>query len=145
MKADVENADKKVGLYNKYEVKKLSNPDKRLDCIVLEFDDENSRKGIEAFADAVELDGYQQLADDLRMKLRTYAGDAKSVSHPLLQFFSFRHLPADKQIFSKPFCVMAYWMCRMLPDNFERTEGLRKLLEAKDCAVRSTLYKEPQE
>jgi hypothetical protein len=30
---------------------------------------------------------------------------------------------------------------QMLPDNPEKTTALRKLLEAKDCAVRARLFK----
>lgn len=137
-------SDKDTGLYKKYEVKKISNPEKALDCIVLEFDDPNAREGIFAFADACERDGYQQLADDLRGKARRYAGDAKEVSHELLQFFSYRHLPLAFQEFSKPFMQLAYWGARKLKDNCEKDMFFRKLLEAKDCCVRANLYKKPE-
>jgi hypothetical protein len=60
----------------------------------------------------------------------------------MLQFFAYSHLPPDKQAVSKPFGEMAQWMVDTLPSNPERTAGLRKLLEAKDCAVRATIYKE---
>ena len=61
----------------------------------------------------------------------------------LLQFFEFSHLPPHLQAVSKPFCELAQQLDRDLPSNPERTVALRKLLEAKDCAVRSVLYKEP--
>lgn len=61
---------------------------------------------------------------------------------PMLQFFEYRHLPADLQNVSSHFCVVAEWMCLHLPRNPERTVSLRKLLEAKDCAVRAQLYKD---
>lgn len=60
----------------------------------------------------------------------------------MLQFFSYAHLPADKQAISKPFGQLAEWMCATLPSNPERTAGLRKLLEAKDCAVRASIFKD---
>ena len=61
----------------------------------------------------------------------------------MLQFFEYAHLPAYLQEISKPFGEMAANICANLPSNPERTVGLRKLLEAKDCIVRAKLYKEP--
>jgi hypothetical protein len=61
----------------------------------------------------------------------------------MLQFFDYEHLPQHLQEVSRQFAMVATWMVDMLPQNAERTVGLRKLLEAKDCAVRARLYKEP--
>ncbi len=61
----------------------------------------------------------------------------------MLQFFEFAHLPPHLQEISKPFGELAQQICANLPANAERTAGLRKLLEAKDCIVRAKLYKEP--
>lgn len=61
----------------------------------------------------------------------------------MLQFFAYEHLPAHLQAISKPFGDLARQLVVDLPSNAERTAGLRKLLEAKDCAVRAFLYKEP--
>jgi len=61
-----------------------------------------------------------------------------SISH-LLQFFSYAHLPPNLQQVSKPFADLAYLMADTLPGSPETSAGLRKLLEAKDCAVRSML------
>ncbi len=60
----------------------------------------------------------------------------------MLQFFSYQHLPQHLQDVSKPFCELALKIVDNYPSNPERTAGLRKLLEAKDCIVRSTIYKE---
>lgn len=60
---------------------------------------------------------------------------------PMLQFFKYEHLPAHLQAISKPFGELAENIVATLPRNPERTVALRKLLEAKDCAVRSLLYK----
>lgn len=60
----------------------------------------------------------------------------------MLQFFQYEHLPPHLQAVSKPFCDLAFQIANTYPANPERTAGLRKLLEAKDCIVRSTLYKE---
>lgn len=61
---------------------------------------------------------------------------------PILQFFAYEHLRPDLQAISRPFGDMAGHMIESLPRNPERTVALRKLLEAKDAAVRSVLYKE---
>jgi len=60
----------------------------------------------------------------------------------LLQFFEYEHLPPHLQEISKSFCRLAKKIDASLPVNAEKTTALRKLLEAKDCAVRSILYKE---
>ncbi len=59
----------------------------------------------------------------------------------LLQFFVYEHLKPELQMFSKPFGELAEVIVKMLPRNPERTTALRKLLEAKDCAVRARLFK----
>lgn len=58
----------------------------------------------------------------------------------LYQFFEYKHLPPKLQEVSKPFGDLAYQL-HSLPKNPERTTALRKLLEAKDCAVRASLSK----
>lgn len=59
---------------------------------------------------------------------------------PLLQFFEYGHLPDRLQMVSKPFHNLAHLIVGTLPRNPERTIALRKLLEAKDCAVRAVLW-----
>jgi ATP-dependent Clp protease ATP-binding subunit ClpA len=62
---------------------------------------------------------------------------------PLLQFFAYEHLPEHLQEYSnsKPFADLARRLVETLPRNPERSMALRKLLEAKDCAVRAKLFK----
>jgi hypothetical protein len=60
----------------------------------------------------------------------------------LLQFFEYAHLPAHLQAVSKPFGELAEHIEKTLPNNPEKTTALRKLLEAKDCAVRALLFKD---
>ncbi len=62
-------------------------------------------------------------------------------TEPMLQFFSWEHLPPHLQEVSKHFMGMANMIVGTLPRNSERTAALRKLLEAKDCAVRARLYR----
>ena len=85
----------------------------------------------------------------------------------ILQFFAYEHLPPHLAAVSKPFCDLARAMVSKpfadlahaivlggnvpeagtvtignpLPRNPERTVALRKLLEAKDAAVRAVLSK----
>jgi hypothetical protein len=59
---------------------------------------------------------------------------------PILQFFAYGHLRADLQMVSLPFFNLAHTLVEELPRNPERTVALRKLLEAKDAAVRAKLY-----
>lgn len=61
---------------------------------------------------------------------------------PILQFFSYEHLPANLQNVSRPFCELAHNLVVILPRNPERTIALRKLLESKDAAVRAAIYAE---
>lgn len=58
---------------------------------------------------------------------------------PILQYFSYDHLKEDLKEVSKPFCELAHQVVNTLPRNPERTVALRKLLEAKDAAVRAFL------
>lgn len=60
---------------------------------------------------------------------------------PILQFFSYEHLPAALQEVSKPICDLAHNMAGSIPHSAELTVGLRKLLEAKDAFVRAALGK----
>ena len=59
----------------------------------------------------------------------------------LLQFFEYEHLPEHLQKVSKPFGELANKLVNDLPSNPERSTALRKLLEAKDCAVRALIFK----
>jgi len=59
----------------------------------------------------------------------------------LLEFFTYAHLPAHLQKVSKPFCDLAHHICHEVPVNAEQEMALRKLLEAKDCAVRAVIMK----
>lgn len=49
------------------------------------------------------------------------------------------NLPDDLQIISSQMAMAAQAVLQLCPRNAERTAGLRKLLEAKDCFVRAAL------
>lgn len=63
----------------------------------------------------------------------------------LMQFFAYSHLPEHLQEVSKEFCELAWYVVENLPRNPERTVALRKILEAKDAAVRARLGHEVKE
>lgn len=66
--------------------------------------------------------------------------DATQADH-IMQFFAYEHLPPLLQETSKPFWELAWHIAGVIPRNPERTVALRKLLEAKDAAVRAKLAK----
>lgn len=57
----------------------------------------------------------------------------------LFSFFSYDHLPATLALVSIPFWNLAFHLILTMPETPELTVALRKLLEAKDCAVRNSL------
>lgn len=59
------------------------------------------------------------------------------MASPIMKHFSFQHLPPDLQAISGSVFTLAAEMDVNLPDSAEKSAGLRKLLEAKDCFVRA--------
>lgn len=57
----------------------------------------------------------------------------------ILKYFEYSHLPEHLQSVSKATHELAHEMNRLLPECAEKSAGLRKLLEAKDCFVRANL------
>ena len=57
----------------------------------------------------------------------------------IIRHFAYEHLPPKLQAISKPIGDLARQMDESLPDSAEKSAGLRKLLEAKDCLVRASL------
>lgn len=55
------------------------------------------------------------------------------------KYFEYEHLPKHLQEVSKPIAELAERMNVELPDCAEKSAGMRKLLEAKDCFVRAAL------
>lgn len=62
-----------------------------------------------------------------------------AIAH-VLQFFAYDHLPEHLQDVSQPFSILAHNIANR-SNNPETTVALRKLLEAKDAAVRAVLVK----
>lgn len=59
------------------------------------------------------------------------------MANHLIQYFRYDHLPQKLQNLSAPFGELALEIDEIIPDGPEKTAGLRKLLEAKDCIVRA--------
>lgn len=56
----------------------------------------------------------------------------------MMKWFAYSHLPEHLQVVSKPFGDLALFLLSLQPGP-ERTVALRKLLEAKDAAVRAAV------
>ena len=56
-----------------------------------------------------------------------------------LRFFRYEHMPPNLQPVAAAFYQTASWVVDEIPSSAERSAGLRKLLEARDCAIRATV------
>ena len=66
-----------------------------------------------------------------------------AVSSPILRYFEYTHLPEPLKVISEKIYQVAWALENMIPDGAEKSAGLRKLLEAKDCFVRAALPAAP--
>jgi hypothetical protein len=57
----------------------------------------------------------------------------------IMRYFEYGHLPDGLKNISADVYELAVKMEETLPDGPEKSAGLRKLLEAKDCFVRAAL------
>lgn len=78
------------------------------------------------------------MTDPIHPAPNEFTADEIAVDH-ILRYFHYAHLPSVLQAKSKPFCDLARMIIDTTPRNPERTVALRKLLEAKDAAVRAGL------
>lgn len=80
----------------------------------------------------------------------TFDGGPSEPRHPdhnpdrehIMQFFAYTHLPPHLREVSERFAELAEHLVEVIPSNPERTAALRKMLEAKDAAVRARLARE---
>lgn len=56
-----------------------------------------------------------------------------------IKYFAHAHLPPKLQAVARPLGLLAEQLESLLPDGAEKSAGMRKLLEAKDCFVRTAL------
>lgn len=61
---------------------------------------------------------------------------------PIMRYFTHGHLPGPLAEVSIPICELAEKMEAVLPNGPEKSAGLRKLLEAKDCFVRARIVQQ---
>ncbi|MFC3059528.1 hypothetical protein [Paenirhodobacter populi] len=61
------------------------------------------------------------------------------MANRMLKWFEFKHLPDRLKEVSAHFGDLAQQMDDLLPESAEKTAGMRKLLEAKDCFVRARI------
>ena len=61
------------------------------------------------------------------------------MASPILFHFKTGHLPQHLAEVSDPFCKLAHHVDEHLPNGAEKSTALRKLLEAKDAAVRAAV------
>ena len=63
-----------------------------------------------------------------------------------IKYFGYDHLPYQLQYISKQFYDLAHFLENNVPDGPEKSAGMRKLLEAKDCMVRANIvFPDPAE
>jgi hypothetical protein len=63
----------------------------------------------------------------------------RNLQEPLLRWFASSHLPPHLSAASAPFGELAARLIELLEPSAERTVALRRLLEAKDAAVRAAI------
>lgn len=76
--------------------------------------------------------------EDIHPAPTEFTADEIAQDH-VLRYFHYAHLPEKLRRTSGLFCSMARYLVDTTPRNPERTVALRKLLEAKDAAVRAAL------
>lgn len=65
--------------------------------------------------------------------------DQVNKENPIMQYFAYAHLPAPLKNVSMVLAHTAQLLNEQLPDGPEKFTALRKMLEAKDCFVRSAI------
>jgi hypothetical protein len=73
--------------------------------------------------------------------IRIKTARINSMPSTTIEYFEYAHLKPELQEVSKPICELAQLMEVTLPDGPEKSAGMRKLLEAKDCFVRASMKK----
>ncbi|MDO5769903.1 MAG: hypothetical protein Q4P13_10385 [Psychrobacter sp.] len=63
----------------------------------------------------------------------------KDTQSPIMKYFAYEHLPDSLKEVSKQCHDLAKHIDDTIPNSAEKSAGLRKLLEAKDCFVRASL------
>jgi len=93
---------------------------------------DSTQKGMEAHEGYVSWSP-EEIFEDSYVKISGLCTSA------IMAFFTYEHLPPHLRTISMPFAQLASQLDALLPVSAEKSAGLRKLLEAKDCAVRAAL------
>ena len=83
-------------------------------------------------------DGYRSWSPKKQFEDAYFKIDNEDPS-PIMKYFKYSHLPEHLQEVSRFIGLLAMRMDTVLPGSAEKSAGLRKLLEAKDCFVRAAL------
>lgn len=67
------------------------------------------------------------------------SGKHQQSKSDILKYFTYDHLPDALKEVSKPLSEIANMLDELLPNCAEKSAGMRKLLEAKDCFVRARM------
>jgi len=96
------------------------------------------RCGNEWVASQVNIHAVQKLKFNKEKQMPDETEPLHPAVQDILKYFKYKHLPPNLQAISKPICELAETMS-LVGSGAELTAGLRKLLEAKDCFVRSCI------
>jgi hypothetical protein len=83
------------------------------------------------------------VADLRQFRLDELPGMRNQKTWGLIRWFEYGHLPEDLWPICQGFAELVFATVDRLPDGPELTACLRKLLEAKDCAVRAAIAARP--
>lgn len=75
-----------------------------------------------------------------QVRMETKKTPVSPPADPMLRWFAWDHLPPQLRDVSKPFAELANFVSTSLQSGPERDVALRKLLEAKDAAVRAAVH-----
>lgn len=73
-------------------------------------------------------------------KAASIAPEVPVANEKILKFFQYKHLPTVSQFAAQPFHQLAEWCHTNLPPGAERSVALRKLLEAREAAIRAVQH-----
>jgi len=94
--------------------------------------------GVDYGGGCSEQDAIAFIRNLVTMEVRMFT-DEQIKEDPILKYFSYAHLKPEFQKVSALFADTAKVILSNVPRNAERTVALRKLLEAKDAAVRASV------
>lgn len=97
------------------------------------------RIGSENDAAMDDLEAYQE-AVSKKLTASVTTQESKTMANPITRYFAFDHLPEGPlKVTSAMVFELACQIEATVPDGPEKSAGLRKLLEAKDCFVRAVI------